>query len=148
MSLTAALHKLHKVIDQKQVIRWIPACRHLGLGVLPWSPLAGGLLGGILQKEVQSERTSAVKSQMEGLHPRLEAYEQLCREIGREPAGVALAWLLHNPGVTAPVIGPRTVEQLKGNLRAVGVKLPDEVIARLDGIWPGPGGEAPEAYAW
>jgi len=139
---------LYNLTNRHIELEVIPACRHLDLGVLPWSPLAGGMLGGILQKEVQSERTSAAKSQMESLRPRLESYEALCREIGREPAEVALAWLLANPDVTAPVIGPRTAAQLEGNLRAVGFKLPEEVIARLDEIWPGPGGEAPEAYAW
>lgn len=139
---------LYNLANRNIELEVIPACRHLGLGVLPWSPLAGGLLGGILKKEVQSERTFAVKPQVQGLRPRLEAYENLCREIGREPAQVALAWLLNNPGVTAPVIGPRTMEQLKCNLGSVGFKLPDEVVARLDGIWPGPGGEAPEAYSW
>lgn len=72
----------------------------------------------------------------------------MCRELGREPAQVALAWLLRNPDVTAPVIGPRTTEQLKCNLGAVDFKLPDEAVTRLDQICPGPGGEAPEAYAW
>lgn len=139
---------LYNLTNRHIELEVIPACRHLGLSILPWSPLAGGLLGGILKKEIESERTSASKAQIEGLRPRLEAYEQLCHEIGREPAQVALAWLLHNPGITAPVIGPRTMEQLKCNLGVLDFKLPDEVVTRLDEIWPGPGGEAPEAYAW
>ena len=72
----------------------------------------------------------------------------LCQELGEEPADVALAWLLHNPVVTAPIIGPRTVEQLAGSLRAVDIILSDETMKRLDAMWPGPGGEAPTAYAW
>ena len=80
--------------------------------------------------------------------PQLEAYEALCRELGEQPADVALAWLLHNPVVTAPIIGPRTMEQLTGSLRALEITLADETLPRLDEIWPGPGGEAPEAYAW
>ena len=79
---------------------------------------------------------------------KLTAYEALCQELGEEPANVALAWLLHNPVVTAPIIGPRTVEQLSGNLRALEIRLSDETLKRLDEIWPGPGGEAPNAYAW
>ena len=79
---------------------------------------------------------------------KLEAYEALCQEMGEKPAGVALAWLLHNPVVTAPIIGPRTLEQLQGSLRAVELKLSDDVIKKLDEIFPGPGGQAPEAYAW
>ena len=78
----------------------------------------------------------------------MEAYETLCREIGESPANVALAWLLHNPVVTAPIIGPRTVEQIKNSLRVPEIRLSDETRKRLDQIWPGPGGQAPQAYAW
>ena len=103
----------------------IPACRHYGLGLIPWSPLDGGLLGGALEK-----------------------YEQLCREIGHPPGEVALAWLLHNPIVTAPIIGPRTLEQLESAVRAASIQLDAETLQKLDAIFPGPGGEAPMAYAW
>jgi aryl-alcohol dehydrogenase-like predicted oxidoreductase len=78
----------------------------------------------------------------------LEQYEALCKEIGEEPADVALAWLLHSPAVTAPIIGPRTKAQLTGSLRALEISLSTDTNRRLDEIWPGPGGEAPEAYAW
>ena len=80
--------------------------------------------------------------------PQLEAYEALCRELGERPADVALAWLLKNPIVTAPIIGPRTIEQMTDSLRAFEIDLDESILARLDEIWPGPGGEAPEAYAW
>jgi aryl-alcohol dehydrogenase-like predicted oxidoreductase len=127
----------------------VPACREYGLGLIPWSPLAGGLLGGVLQKQAAGRRSSeAIAERVEKHRPQLEAYESLCKELGEAPADVALAWLLHNPVVTAPIIGPRTLEQLHGNLKALEVKLSDEVMKRLDEIWPGPGGEAPEAYAW
>jgi aryl-alcohol dehydrogenase-like predicted oxidoreductase len=127
----------------------IPACREYGLGLIPWSPLAGGLLGGVLQKQAEGRRSSeAIAARVEKHRPQLEAYENLCKELGEAPADVALAWLLHNPVVTAPIIGPRTLEQLHGNLKSLEVKLSDEVMKRLDEIWPGPGGEAPEAYAW
>ena len=75
-------------------------------------------------------------------------YEALCKEIGEKPADVALAWLSHNPVVTAPIIGPRTVEQLAGSIKGLDLKISSEVLKNLDEIWPGPGGEAPEAYAW
>ncbi len=88
-------------------------------------------------------RKEAVKYQ-----PKLKTYEALCRKIGERPADVALAWLLHNPVVTAPIIGPRTLEQLDGSLRALKIKLSKDVLKKLDEIFPGPGGEAPEAYAW
>jgi aryl-alcohol dehydrogenase-like predicted oxidoreductase len=79
---------------------------------------------------------------------KVTAYESFCRKLGGQPADIALAWLLHNPVVTAPIIGPRTMEQLEGSLRALRIRLGKAELARLDAIWPGPGGEAPEAYAW
>ena len=127
----------------------VPACRAHGIGLLPWSPLAGGLLGGALQKASEGRRgQERLQNAVEKHRPKLEAYEGLCRELGERPADVALTWLLRNPTVTAPIIGPRTREQLTGSLRALELKLAPESVARLDAIWPGPGGEAPEAYAW
>lgn len=127
----------------------IPACREYGLGLIPWSPLGGGFLGGALQKLSGGRRSAeTLQQRVEKNRPQLEAYEELCRELGESPADVALAWLLENPVVTAPIIGPRTVEQLDGTLRALELKLSAEVLNRLDTIFPGPGGAAPEAYAW
>jgi aryl-alcohol dehydrogenase-like predicted oxidoreductase len=127
----------------------IPACRAFGLGLIPWSPLAGGLLGGALQKATAGRRANErAQAQIEKYRPQLEAYESLCAELGESPADVGLAWLLHNPAVTAPIIGPRTLAQYDDSLRAVEIQLSADVLARLDAIWPGPGGEAPEAYAW
>jgi len=127
----------------------IPACRAYGLGLIPYSPLAGGLLGGALQKMAEGRRTSDRAQETIKKHAvQLKAYEAFCRKLGEKPADVALAWLLHNPVVTAPIIGPRTMEQLEGSLRALKIKLSKKVLERLDEIWPGPGGEAPEAFAW
>ena len=127
----------------------LPACRAHGVGVIPWSPLAGGLLGGALQKAKEGRRASErLQKSVERHRAQLETYEPFCRELGESPADVALAWLLANPAVTAPIIGPRTMEQLTGSLRALEITLSAEQLARLDRIWPGPGGEAPEAYAW
>jgi aryl-alcohol dehydrogenase-like predicted oxidoreductase len=127
----------------------IPACRAYGVGIIPWSPLAGGLLGGALQKAATGRRADERAQQnVEKYRKQLEAYEALCRELGEQPADLALAWLLHNPAVTAPIIGPRTLGQLTGSIRALEIQLSDETLAQLDQIWPGPGGEAPEAYAW
>ncbi len=125
-----------------------PACEALGLGILPWSPLAGGLLAGALEKETEGRRASIEPGEIERYHRQLETYETFCREFGEKPADVALAWLLTNPVVTAPILGPRTMAQLTGSFRALDIELPDEILARLDQIWPGPGGPAPEAYAW
>jgi aryl-alcohol dehydrogenase-like predicted oxidoreductase len=127
----------------------IPACEAYGVGLIPWSPLGGGLLGGALQKVEEGRRASeGSRRAVEENRAKLEAYEGLCRELGEQPADVALAWLLHNPVVTAPIIGPRTTEQLKGSLRALEIKLGEETLKKLDQIFPGPGGPAPEAYAW
>jgi aryl-alcohol dehydrogenase-like predicted oxidoreductase len=127
----------------------LPAARAYGLGVLPWSPLGGGLLGGALAKVREGRRAGEQQQRdIEKRRPQLEAYEALCREIGSPPGEVALAWLLANPMVTAPIIGPRTMEQLDSALSAAALSLSEAVLKRLDEIWPGPGGEAPEAYAW
>ena len=127
----------------------LPACEAYGLGVIPWSPLGGGLLGGVLEKIEKGRRASdEMKKRIEENRPKLEAWEKYCRELGEQPADVALAWLLHNPVVTAPIIGPRTNDQLTGSLRALEIKLDEAALKKLDEIFPGPGGAAPEAYAW
>lgn len=127
----------------------IPACRAFGLGLIPWSPLAGGLLGGALQDHGTGRRSAEHKQkEIEKYRSRLTAYESLCTAIGEKPADIALAWLLQNPEVTAPIIGPRTLDQLDSSLRAFDLKLEKEITEKLDEIFPGPGGEAPEAYAW
>jgi aryl-alcohol dehydrogenase-like predicted oxidoreductase len=127
----------------------IPACKYYGMGIIPWSPLGGGLLGGILKKVTEGRRANErMQKEIEEHRPALEAYESFCAELGEKPADIALAWMLANPVITAPIIGPRTIEQLTGSLRALEIKLSLEAMKRLDEIWPGPGGEAPEAYAW
>jgi aryl-alcohol dehydrogenase-like predicted oxidoreductase len=127
----------------------IPACQEYGLGLIPWSPLGGGLLGGVLQKTDAGRRASEnMQKSIEKNRGKLEAYEKLCADFGENPADIALAWLLKNPIVTAPIIGPRTIEQLRGSLRALEIQFSDETLQRLEEIFPGPGGQAPEAYAW
>ncbi len=126
----------------------IPACADYGLGLIPWSPLAGGLLGGILRK-IDKGRSAddRIVAQLDRHRDKIEAYEAFCDELGEDPANVGLAWLLHQRAVTAPIIGPRTVEQLDGTLRALEIKLDDKALARLDEIFPG-FRTAPEEYAW
>lgn len=127
----------------------IPACKHYGLGIIPWSPLAGGLLGGVLEKTDQGRRASEnMQKSIEQNRSKIEAFEALCKDLGENPANVALAWLLKNPVVTAPIIGPRTIDQLNDTARTLEIQLTDEVMKRLDEIFPGPGGMAPWAYAW
>ncbi len=127
----------------------IPACQHYGLGLIPWSPLAGGILGGVLKNQEGKRRYGNWQQKtIEKKRPQLEKWEALCEELGEQPANLALAWLLHNPAVTAPIIGPRTLQQLLDCQRALEINLNSEVLARMDAIWPGPGGAAPIAYAW
>ncbi len=107
------------------------------------------MLGGALEKQKQGRRARpGFDETVAKNRSKLEAYEALCRKLGESPAVVGLAWLLANPAVTAPIIGPRTVEQLESAVRATEVKLDADTLAKLDAIFPGPGGEAPKAYAW
>jgi len=131
-------------------LEMLPACREYGVGMIPWSPLAGGLLGGVLTDESKSRRQSAASlKRIEQIRPQLERWEKLCAELGEEPAAVALAWLLAQDGVTCPIIGPRTMEQFVGaSFRALDITLTDDTLSAIDAIFPGPGGTAPEAYAW
>lgn len=126
----------------------LPAARAYGLGVIAWSPLDGGLLGGALEKYEQGRRSGKeAQKKIERMRPMLKRWEDFCRQLGHAPADVALAWLLAQPGVTAPIIGPRTMEQLEGSMRALEIKLDEEALKQIDLIWP-PTGEAPQAYAW
>ena len=127
----------------------IPACRHYGLGLIPWSPLDRGLLAGTsLQGKGGRRDGDAQEKKRQSHHDQLDAYVALCGELGHSPARIALAWLLHNPVLTAPIIGPRSIDQLNDVLDVPEIALEEEILKRLDEIWPGPGGEAPEAYAW
>jgi aryl-alcohol dehydrogenase-like predicted oxidoreductase len=140
---------LYNLVDRTSELEVLPACEGYGLGVIPWSPLAGGLLGGVLQKIEGGRRASAgVQEDLAKHRDAIEAYEKFCADLGEGPADVALAWLLANPVVTAPIIGPRTIEQLEGSMRALEIALDERTMQRLDEIFPGPGGPAPEAYAW
>ena len=140
---------LYNLVDRTSELEVLPACEGYGLGVIPWSPLAGGLLGGVLQKIEGGRRaSSSVQEDLAKHRDAIEAYEKFCADLGEGPADVALAWLLANPVVTAPIIGPRTLEQLDGSMRALEITLDDGTMQRLDEIFPGPGGPAPEAYAW
>jgi aryl-alcohol dehydrogenase-like predicted oxidoreductase len=141
---------IYNLAERTVELEVLPACEFYGLGVIPWSPLHGGLLGGILKKEREGKRRTQgrAKDLAESQRERIEAYEGYCDEIGQEPGEVALAWLLAQPTVTAPIVGPRTMEQLESALRALDLTLDEKSLTRLDEIWPGPGGTAPEAYAW
>jgi NDP-hexose C3-ketoreductase / dTDP-4-oxo-2-deoxy-alpha-D-pentos-2-ene 2,3-reductase len=134
----------------------LPAARHYGLGVIPWSPLHGGALGGVLRKQREGGASRGTSGHAaDAIAERrgaIEAYEKLCADIGEDPAHLGLAWLLAQDGVTGPIIGPRTVEQLDSSLRALSITFDDGTLAKLDELFPPPAPNgakpAPEAYAW
>jgi len=140
---------LYNLTERAVELEVVPACEAYGVGLIPWRPLAGGLLGGVLQKAKEGRRAKEdLQRDLKKHRTKLETYETFCREINERPADVALAWLLHQKAVTAPIIGPRTVEQLDQSFRALEITLTSKTMKRLDEIFPGPGGPAPEAYAW
>ncbi len=139
----------YNLVDRMVELEVLPAARAYGMGVIPWSPLGRGILGGALHNPSKGRRSGGqAKERIEAHRDQLEAYEKLCADLGEEPAAVAMAWLLAQPAVTGPIVGPRTIEQLDGAVRALDIHLNKDVLKRLDEIWPGPGGEAPEAFAW
>lgn len=140
---------IYNLIERTVELEVLPAALDHGIGVIPWSPLHGGLLGGVLRKQSEGKRRLEGRSAetLERLRPQIERYEALCSELGHEPGEVALAWLLHQPAVTAPIIGPRTAAQLDSAERAVDIKLDHATLAKLDEIFPGRK-TAPEDYAW
>ncbi|ROO52099.1 NDP-hexose 2,3-enoyl reductase [Micromonospora sp. Llam0] len=145
---------IYNLLTRYVELEVIPAAQHHGLGIIPWSPLHGGLLSGAIRKEAtgESARSASGRSVAALTEHRstIEAYEEFCAELGHDPTDIALAWLLSRPGVAAPIIGPRTVAQLDSSLRAFDVVLDDSALARLDELFPpvGRGGPAPEAWAW
>jgi NDP-hexose C3-ketoreductase / dTDP-4-oxo-2-deoxy-alpha-D-pentos-2-ene 2,3-reductase len=146
---------LYNLAERSAELEVLPACQDYGIGVIPWSPLHGGLLGGILDRQPSGDRGPATVRRSQGraeealprYRPQLEAYESFCARLGEPPAAVALAWLLHQPAVTAPIIGPRTLDQFTAALHAIDLTLTPKDLATLDEIFPGPG-PAPESYAW
>ncbi|WP_067471834.1 aldo/keto reductase [Actinomadura hibisca] len=141
---------LYNLMERRAEMEVLPAAEAYGLGVLPWSPLAGGLLGGVLRKRREGNtRTSGADDALADPAKRaaVQEYEDLCAKHDLEPGEVGLAWLLTRPEVTAPIVGPRVKEQFDSALRAVDLELSAEFLAELDRIFPGPG-PAPEAFAW
>lgn len=126
----------------------LPACEDYGVGVIPWSPLGGGLLGGVLEKAELGRRASeGMQKEIEKHRPKIEAWEALCKDLGDKPADVALAWMLQDKRITAPIIGPRTIEQFEGSLRSLEIKLDAATNTKINEIFPGHK-TAPEDYSW
>jgi aryl-alcohol dehydrogenase-like predicted oxidoreductase len=142
---------LYNLAERRAEMEVIPAAEEYGLGVIPWSPLHGGLLGGVIRKETEGVRRASGRSAAALADPALrahvQAYEDLLDKHGLEPGEAALAWLLTRPGITGPIVGPRTLAQLESALRAAELELTEELLASLDEIFPGPG-PSPEAFAW
>ncbi len=140
---------LYNLMARTVELEVLPAARAYGLGVIPWSPLSAGLLGGVLRKERGGRSAqNAAQARLVEHRQALEEYERIADEIGESPANLGVAWLLHQQGVTAPIIGPRTLDQFQDSLRSVDIRLDEDILSRLDKLFPGPGGPAPEAYAW
>jgi NDP-hexose C3-ketoreductase / dTDP-4-oxo-2-deoxy-alpha-D-pentos-2-ene 2,3-reductase len=138
---------LYNLIERRVELEVIPACREYGLGLIPWSPLAGGLLAGMEGSSGGRRESEDMRNSKRARAEQLEQFEILCKDLGEIPSVVALAWLLHQPIVTATIVGPASVQQLKSVLHAPDLKLDQSILKRLDDIFP-PCGEAPEAYAW
>jgi aryl-alcohol dehydrogenase-like predicted oxidoreductase len=139
---------LYNLIDRTIELEVIPACLAYGIGLIPWSPLKGGVLGG-LAKGNDGRRSGELQQRTIAKHrAALEKFDALAAKRGESPADVALAWVLANPAVTSPIVGPRTMAHLEGAMRALAIKLDEDAMKELDAIFPGPGGPAPEAYAW
>ena len=147
LGLVSEQHK-YNLLCREPELEVLPAAAHFGLGVIAWSPLAGGLLSGSALNPAKGARGDSAREEAERRRPQIEKYHAFCREMGESPANVALAWLLANPAVTAPIIGPRTAAQLEESLRALEIGFSDGAKAALEQIFPGPGKPAPEAYAW
>lgn len=114
----------------------IPACEDLGLGLICWSPLAAGLLGGNALKKQKEQSRSGRAQLTEHQVEQLTAYGELCQELGYSQANVGLAWLMHQKAVTAPLTGPRTVEQLRAAIPSADIRMDQETLNRLDEIFP------------
>jgi aryl-alcohol dehydrogenase-like predicted oxidoreductase len=124
----------------------LPTCQRHGMAVIPWSPLAGGWLTGRYRKDAafpQSHRAERIPARYDmslpGNQRKLEAADALARlaeESGMSLIELSLAFVLEHPAVSAPIIGPRTMEQLESQLPAVDRKLSDEVLDRIDEIVP------------
>ena len=143
-----AEQSLYNLIERRAELEVLPACRAYGLGVITWSPLAGGLLAGApgagdggRRQSDDAVRAAAARA------AQLDRFAALSADLGETPSAIALAWLLHQPGIVSTIIGPRALDQLTSVLHVPELRLDEATLAALDDIFP-PSGPAPEAYAW
>ena len=138
----------YNLFNRKIELEMIPACQYYGVGIIPWSPLEGGLLGGVIKNSGMKRRnTDEIINKLKHNRSQIEKWERFCKSIGEDPANVALAWLIHQAGITSPIIGPRTIQQLKTSMRSLEIKFGNESFKKLDDIFP-PAGQSPQYYAW
>ncbi|MCC8244348.1 aldo/keto reductase [Saccharothrix luteola] len=135
-----SLQPLYNLLDRDAELELLPICRNEGLGLIPWSPLGGGRLTGKYTREMTeapagtrlADRRQSPQDGATGFTWQVvEAVSAVAAEVGRTPSQVALRWLLDQPGVTSPIIGVRTPDQLVDDLGATGWSLDDTRLARL-----------------
>ena len=138
----------YNLFNRKIEREMIPACKYYDVGIIPWSPLEGGLLGGVIKNRNEGRRNSEeIIIKLKNNREQIEKWENFCDDIGEDPANAALAWLLNQPGITSPIIGPRTLQQLETSIRALEINFNEESLSKLDAIFP-PAGQSPQYYAW
>ena len=138
---------VYNLIERRAELEVIPACREYGVGLIAWSPLAGGLLAHDGSHDAVRRRAGEVRDAAAARAEPLARFRDLCRELDEAPSTIALSWLLHQDGVVAAIAGPGTRAHLAEILHAPDVGLDADVMTRIDAIFP-PCGPAPEAYAW
>ncbi|MCL2057050.1 MAG: aldo/keto reductase [Oscillospiraceae bacterium] len=126
----------------------LPSAMYHGIGIVPWGPLDGGFLSGNALNKAADGRSKQFAGLDGYQKQQLLDFDALCGDLGHSQNTVAIAWLLANPAVDSPVIGPRTAGQMDDLLKSLEVKLDESTMKRLDEIFPGPGGAAPNVYAW
>lgn len=137
---------VYNLAERSIELEVLPAAEHFGIGVVIYSPLSGGLLAGETAEGVRAGSPETV-ARRKRHGEQLRATAVIARELGATIPQVAIAWLLTRPAVVAPIVGPRTLDQLNSLIPAASLRLDSSVLEELDRIWPGPGA-APEAYAW
>jgi aryl-alcohol dehydrogenase-like predicted oxidoreductase len=138
---------LYNLLERRAELEVIPASREYGVGLIVWSPLAGGLLAGRSADPDGRRQSADARAEAAARSDQLARFAALCASLGEQPGAVALAWLLRQDGVSSTIIGPRSLDQLTSLLHVPEIGLDAGTLAAIDAIFP-PCGPAPEAYAW
>ena len=133
----------YHLLDRTAEREVIPAAQSFGMAVIPWGPLCGGLLSGKYTRDEQVEgarwqdgKDNANRRATEATWEVLDFLQVMANDKGCSMSQLGLAWNMAQPGVTAPIIGPRTLEQVEDNLRAVDVEMTEEDLSRIDRLVP------------